>query len=379
MVAGDGWVWTKQSGIIPLSVPEGVDTVASVAINDNGQVVGWVRSTGGNYNAILWNNPTDYVYLGNGWAYDINYDGTVVGEFVPSPGEDHGFTWNLSSGFVDLGDFGTIFARADGINQLNQITGQYAPNESRHAFFLDPSLGLIDVGTLGSGNSMGHRINDRGAVVGWSNYVANSTATHAFVWDTTNGIRDLGVLGGENSGATDINNQDQIVGVFRDQNNNEHIALWELVRTSFSVSGNINLLNFVGDVTTIPVTAELRKHDGGTITQTLNLTNDGSYSLENVSKGEYDITFKASHWLRVTIMNVAVTSDIMSLNVSLTNGDVDGDNDIDSDDLNLQKDANGSRSDSPGWNPNADLDGNGKINGQDMKIIRDNFGQVGDL
>lgn len=233
VVAGDGWVWTKESGIISLSLPDGAVGTCSEAINDNSQIVGFVQYDPRSYDAILWNSPTDFVNLGvwdnpNSWAYDINQNGAVVGEFWPTPGENHGFLWSPSSGFADLGDYSTTFARADGINDFGHIVGTYEPNGFRHAFLWSATDGLLDLGTLSGGHhSSAHGINNQGRVIGSSMYIPGDPALHAFVWDKTDGMVDIGLLGGTMSKATDINNKGEIVGLFHDESGLEHIALWE--------------------------------------------------------------------------------------------------------------------------------------------------------
>jgi probable HAF family extracellular repeat protein len=249
-VTGAGWLWDATKGLTSLTADS--RGVCPEAINDHGQISGWTSSAG-NYDAIVWNSPTDFFNIGiydnpHSWAYGINEAGTVVGEFWPSPGEDHGFSWSPSSGFTDLGDFGTKMAVAWGINNMGQISGTYGPDEGRHAFLLDPLTGMIDLGTLGGWrNSAGRRINDSGWVVGSSEY-SRDTARHAFLWTKETGMIDIGVLAGIDNVAWDINNSGQIVGSFFDSSGYEHIALWEPVPEPSSLfalfGGIIGLLAF---------------------------------------------------------------------------------------------------------------------------------------
>ena len=234
-VAGDGWLWKPQIGIIPLSSPQGFYPFSSGGINASSQIAGSLRSDNGTYKAVLWNTPSDCVDLGvpngwSGWAYDITNAGTIVGEMTNGP-SNHAFTWNMSTGIVDIGDFGTRFARADGINDLGQVVGQYSPADVRHAYIWSSSGGLLDLGTLlgWQSNSQACKINNNGLVVGWSMAVPSNPAPHAFVWSQSDGMIDIGQLIEGNSGATDINSKNQIVGTFRDNQGLEHIALWEPV------------------------------------------------------------------------------------------------------------------------------------------------------
>lgn len=248
---GNGWVWSQEGGLLSISLPSSIDNVASNAINNSGQIAGWVHGNNGIYDAVMWNSPTEFVNIDiHGWAYDINNSGRVVGEYKPSNGEDHAFFWDVSTGLADLGDFGTIFARADGINDLNQIVGQYNPDDCRHAFLWSATKGLLDLGTLlgWQSNSQAVKINNNGLVVGWSMAVPSSPTPHAFVWNQSDGMIDLGSLGGVKSYAGDINSSNQVVGTFYDSQGYEHIALWEPVPEPSSLlalcGGIVGLLTF---------------------------------------------------------------------------------------------------------------------------------------
>lgn len=140
---------------------------------------------------------------------------------------------------------------------------------------------------------------------------------------------------------------------------------------TYAVSGNLALLNYLGAVTDVPVAAELRKHGGATTTTTINLDSSGGFTINDVAVGDYDIAFKASHWLRDTLADVSVYDNVTGLAVTLTNGDVDGDNDVDTTDLNAFKGKKKLR-------PEADLNGDGQTDSQDMKIVRGNLGSIGD-
>jgi len=75
-----------------------------------------------------------------------------------------------------------------------------------------PEYEIIDLGTLGGGDSSATAINDTGQVVGWS-FTGYSSASHAFLWDSTHGMIDLGTLPGhDGSGATAINDYGIVVG-----------------------------------------------------------------------------------------------------------------------------------------------------------------------
>ncbi len=74
-----------------------------------------------------------------------------------------------------------------------------------------------------------------------------------------------------------------------------------------NIAVNLVLDNYSGDATQVPITVTLMKHGGTTTVRTIDhLGADGSFTLQNVEVGTYDISFKASHWLRKTLKDVVV-------------------------------------------------------------------------
>jgi hypothetical protein len=99
---------------------------------------------------------------------------------------------------------------------------------------------------------------------------------------------------------------------------------------------------------------------------------DGSYKLTPVPRGLWDLRVSGTHWLRaVGSLNVH-TSDLTGVDVSLVNGDVDGDNVVGLTDL--------------AWvladftkvkTQDSDLDGDGQVGLTDLGIVLTSFGQAG--
>jgi hypothetical protein len=115
----------------------------------------------------------------------------------------------------------------------------------------------------------------------------------------------------------------------------------------------------------------------------VNLDGIGNYSFGttdlNLPAGTYDITAKASHWLREKIGSVVVSpTGAVGVNFSLINGDIDGDNHVDIGDYSELSTAFGSQPGDGNWNANADLDGDGEINIGDYAILSAEFGLDGD-
>ncbi len=152
----------------------------------------------------------------------------------------------------------------------------------------------------------------------------------------------------------------------------EQVAVWP-------ISGNIELRDFDGDITQVPVTVELRQGGNVVRTATVNLDASGNYTIPAVLPGTYDLAFKASHWLRVVVPGVTVEdAEVTGVDVSLTNGDVDGDNEVTLVDFGQLVAAFGSVPGDDNWNANADLDGDEEVSLFDFGVLVRNFGLVGD-
>jgi hypothetical protein len=168
--------------------------------------------------------------------------------------------------------------------------------------------------------------------------------------------------------------------------NNEGTAVFDnikwngnLLRRTFAISGNIELRDFGGDVTQVPISAELRQGGVAVRTETLFTDSSGNYTIPDVAPGTYDVAFKASHWLRTVVPGVTVANtDVTGVDASLTNGDIDGDNEVTLFDFGALVAAFGSAPGDSNWNPNADLDGDLEVTLFDFGVLVRNFGAIGD-
>jgi len=154
---------------------------------------------------------------------------------------------------------------------------------------------------------------------------------------------------------------------------------YDLVNTSPIVWGTVILQDFFGTVAGRTVLMEIRS--GGIAVQTENVTlgAGGSYSFTaTVTPGTYDIAAKGSHWLRQQVTGVSVTGTGPTVNFSLANGDIDGDNEVTIGDYSLLSTAFGSGPGDPNWDPEADLDGDDEVTIGDYAILSNNFGMIGD-
>ena len=198
----------------------------AVGINNAGQVAGFTATFNGPTHAAIWNGATEIDVSSNynsSEAHAINNAGRVVGI-----GPDHAFLWDGAT-TIDLGTLGGNASSADAINDAGVIAGySYLENGTAHATLWSGGS-ISDLGTLGGKNSGAKGINNAGQVVGWSFTSGNSTI-HATLWDGASTI-DLGTLGGAlgpSSVARDINNLGQAVGYSYtgDSNPAQHATLW---------------------------------------------------------------------------------------------------------------------------------------------------------
>jgi len=237
---------------------------APYAINDRGQVVGFSEVTVSTANkdsldqhAFLWGSGSmrDLGTLGGyeSWAYAINERGQVAGESntpdVRGTQPTHGFLW------VDGRMRNIRIPRVTAINDHGVVVGPDRLWRKETVVSLRPLVEALDVNDAGQvvgycllkhratpctwrngrverlpllrGGDRGQAvaINDRGQIVGWTNYAARQPLTHAVIWEHGT-ITDLGTVAGTWSQATDINNKGQIAGSSSVRNGNPHAVLW---------------------------------------------------------------------------------------------------------------------------------------------------------
>lgn len=149
-------------------------------------------------------------------------------------------------------------------------------------------------------------------------------------------------------------------------------------KSTITIVGTVELQEYDGDKTLVPVTIEVREPGSTDALEThaVNLDSEGRYSFETLLRGTYDLSAKASHWLRQT-RRVTLAAGTM-VDFSLTNGDIDGDNEVTLFDFGALVAAFGSQPGDSEWNPNADLDGDAEVTLFDFGILVRTFGAIGD-
>jgi len=131
----------------------------------------------------------------------------------------------------------------------------------------------------------------------------------------------------------------------------------------------------------VPVQIEVLRANG-TLVRRYTLTPDdaGIVTLPRdgvIAPGWYDVRVKSSHWLSRRLRGVFLPST-GSAEVSLINGDVDGDNEITLHDFGRMVHAFGTVRGDALWNADADLDGDGEVTLFDFGILVSHFGLSGE-
>jgi hypothetical protein len=158
-------------------------------------------------------------------------------------------------------------------------------------------------------------------------------------------------------------------------------AAWApgLMNTESTVSGRIDLQDYIPDPAGRNVTFEVIQGGNVIDTEIVALSLGGSYTFNTTATGMCEIAAKGSHWLRKMSATVNLTpggTTVVSL--SLFNGDVNDDNEVDIGDYSLLSIAFGSVPGDPNWNAEADLNGDDEVDIGDFAILSNNFGMVGD-
>jgi len=215
------FLWTRETGMIALTFPSGAGESKATAINDLGQVVGYV-GMGQSYHAFVWTLERGMVDSGGlpGWvssyATAINNAGQVAGYSTDASGHDRAFRWSSSEGMIALGVLpGTVNSHAQGINSSGQVVGE----RDGRPFRWSQDKGMEDLALFDSdfdGGAMA--IADNGDVVGYSGDGNYYGITRAVLWsaDGTKRILDICTTGnpfyGCYSSANAINSAGQIAG-----------------------------------------------------------------------------------------------------------------------------------------------------------------------
>ena len=137
-----------------------------------------------------------------------------------------------------------------------------------------------------------------------------------------------------------------------------------------TVYGVVSLVEFVGDYTSVRVTFRLQPCGGGdTIVRTIYPNADGSFALDNIPVGTYQIAIKGDYWLQTVLNNITISANPTYIGtVSVKGGDANGDNRVDFTDYSILQNNFGQ---SGKTGAQGDFDGDGNVDFADFSIPAD--------
>ncbi|MGC8784294.1 MAG: hypothetical protein ACP5RN_07905 [Armatimonadota bacterium] len=146
-----------------------------------------------------------------------------------------------------------------------------------------------------------------------------------------------------------------------------------------TVSGVVTLGDYTAPTGGMNIPIEVRPSGESTPLEThvVALSDTGEYQFQTALWGTFDLSAKGSHWLRQTVTGVSLEKNAQ-VDFALTNGDIDGDNEVTLFDFGALVAAFGSVPGDVNWNPDADLDGDEEVTLFDFGILVRNFGTIGD-
>jgi outer membrane protein assembly factor BamB len=253
-----------------------------------------------------------FIMLGNAVGGPMNTLNISGGTFV-APNYGAIYVGNYSGGSAK----GTVNQSGGSVgSRSNYFSVRLAGNSSSNQGYYNLSGGTL---TIGSGQfvQVGYtgtgvftqtggtlKLSGGSSYIGIGNRNAGSNGTYRYMagsiaqgLPTDNASLTVGLVGATNTGTFRGNGVVALTGSLT--NNGQIIAEGY---TAASIAGVVNLQNYVGDVTTVPVTIEIQNTAGNSVieTHTVNLDSAGRYSFtltSALSSGNYIAAAKASHWL----------------------------------------------------------------------------------
>lgn len=215
-----GFIASPEGDLQVLDLPDAY-WIDIAAINDHGVVVGTAR---------VQSRPTDLRYIfrcsadgacesieavggTHGQVIDINERGEIVGSWADAvTGSWHAFKYSDEAGWVTLNDSGNTSNYVSDINDRGEVVGTTWISGVGYRSWYWRDGELSEIGTFGGDISRAYYINNDGVVVGSANTAAGDV--RAFRWTKEGGIEALPLTGGaERSEALWITDSGLVGGV----------------------------------------------------------------------------------------------------------------------------------------------------------------------
>jgi probable HAF family extracellular repeat protein len=192
-----GFLWTQDSGLVDLGVVLQGGRSEAQAINECGEIAGWSEVPSDlRLSPALWRAPNDLEIIADvqGAAAGINERGHIVGNFLNAANQIHAFLWTPEEGIIDLGTLGTgdDASFAYDLNNRDEVVGTSFTTGGQHAFLWTRRGGIRDLGALDNETSEAHGINDARQVTGFT-HIPIQVGSRAFLWTARRGMVALDV------------------------------------------------------------------------------------------------------------------------------------------------------------------------------------------
>ncbi len=145
-----------------------------------------------------------------------------------------------------------------------------------------------------------------------------------------------------------------------------------------STALRISIGDFSGDYSRVNLRVQIRHPHETWVLETIAnaVGSDGTLQVF-LPQGTWDLAIKADRTLQRVVRSVTIPAS-GTVNVSLTAGDADGDNEVTLLDFGVLVSAFGSILGEPGYNPSCDFDGDEEVTLLDFGILVRSFGEIGE-
>ncbi len=143
-----------------------------------------------------------------------------------------------------------------------------------------------------------------------------------------------------------------------------------------TVSGTITLQDAVTNA--VPLTFTFRPTSGTAFDKTVTPAANGTYTINSVPVGNYQVSIKGSRWLRKNVTANLTAGNVSNLNATLKGGDANNDNYVDISDLLILIAHYNKVSPNAGYLDAADFNNDGINDITDLLLLIGNYNQQGD-